>query len=234
MTTIITEPFTFYHYYVCPSCKPITYFIKTNKIAYEEKHIDLRKREQRSEEYLSINPLGRVPSIVEKDGFILFESSTILRYLCNTRNVPDRWYPKDPKKRSQVDQFYDWFQNATKAIAAYLYSRDPECPIKVPVVENELELLEKTLEDLQKTFLRNRKYLTGDEMSIGDLQMIYFFTYLDRAKYELTKFPALKEWKDRILSSDIKLQEDYDLYIKESEESLAIIKKAAAEAKKAQ
>jgi len=222
-----TKSFKLYHYYICPYCKPIFYFVNKTNIPHEKIHLDLLKGEQRTPEYLAINPFGRVPAIVEEDGFVLFESSTVLKYLCNTRDVPDHWYPKDPRKRSQVDLFFDWYQVATKAFSAYFYSQNPDMPNRVPVVEDPLELLEKTLGELQKTFLRDRKFLTGEEISLADIQIIFFFGNLDRVNYELTKFPALKEWKDRVLSTDIK--EEYDKYIVESKEGLEKMKKAIKE-----
>jgi len=49
-----------------------------------------------------------VPAIEEIDtktgeSWRLFESHAILRYLAETRKVPEHWYPKDPVKRAKVD-----------------------------------------------------------------------------------------------------------------------------------
>ena len=226
MSTTTTKPFKLYHFYVCPYCKPIYYFVNKTQIPHEAIHLDLLKGENRTPEYLAINPFGRVPAIVEEDGFVLFESSTVLKYLCNTRDVPDHWYPKDPRKRSQVDLFFDWYQVATKAFSAYFYSKNPELPNRVPVVEDPQELLEKTLGELEKTFLRDRKFLTSDEISLADIQIIFFFGNLDRVKYELTKFPGLQGWKDRVLATDIK--PEYEKYLVESSKAFEDMKKAFA------
>jgi len=122
---MLSSEFTLYHFYLCPYCKPICYFIQSTNLPCKQIHLDLRHGEQNSQKYLQINPFGKVPAIIESNGFVLIESSTILRYLCNTRDVPDHWYPKDPRKRAQVDLFFDWYQIGSQAFAKYFMSRLP-------------------------------------------------------------------------------------------------------------
>jgi glutathione S-transferase len=55
--------------------------------------------------YLALNPNGKVPTIVDGDTAV-WESNTILRYLCNRRGSP--LYPSDPAARSQVERWMDW------------------------------------------------------------------------------------------------------------------------------
>ena len=169
----MAESFKLYISHRCPYCKPIIHFVNNTKLAHEEIQIDLAKGEQRQPEYLAINPFGKVPAIIENDGFILFESSTVLRYLCNTRNVPDHWYPKEPKARSQVDLFFDWFQVGTKTFAQYAFGGIPSMAAKFPVIGDRLENLENTLKELSKNFLRTRKFLAGEEISLADIQIIF-------------------------------------------------------------
>ena len=43
--------------------------------------------------------------------YSLHESNAIMKYLADTRKVPDHWYPKDLRKRGKVDQYLDWHHN---------------------------------------------------------------------------------------------------------------------------
>jgi len=52
--------------------------------AYELHEINLGVGEQKKPEYLKINPCGRVPAI-DDDGFRLFESNAIIRYLSDKK-----------------------------------------------------------------------------------------------------------------------------------------------------
>ena len=54
------------------------------------------------------NPLRQVPCLRERDGFVLPESSAILKYLAARHGVPDHWYPSEPRARARVDAALDW------------------------------------------------------------------------------------------------------------------------------
>ena len=53
------------------------------KASYTTRRVDLKNGEQRSPEYLKINPKGRVPALATENG-ILRESPVILRYIAQT------------------------------------------------------------------------------------------------------------------------------------------------------
>ena len=71
---------------------------------YTVKAIDLMKGEQKTPEYLRINPNGRIPAIVDRanDDFAIFESGAILVYLAEQTG---QLMPTDPKGRSKVMQW---------------------------------------------------------------------------------------------------------------------------------
>jgi len=60
-------------------------------------------------EYRTMNPLGVVPSL-EEDGFTLFESNVILRYICACH--PNDRYPADPRHRATVEAWMEFQQTA--------------------------------------------------------------------------------------------------------------------------
>ncbi len=67
--------------------------------------------QNRTPEYLKINPQGLVPCIVDNsDGFVLCESTAILKYICNTqKSVPEHFWPKEEKQRALTDQFLEFY-----------------------------------------------------------------------------------------------------------------------------
>jgi glutathione S-transferase len=56
--------------------------------------------------YRALNPNGLVPTI-EDDGFILWESNSITRYLA-ARHAPDVLWPRDPQRRAEAERWMDW------------------------------------------------------------------------------------------------------------------------------
>ncbi len=56
-------------------------------------------------EYLALNPNGRVPTVID-DGFVMWESNSILRYLA--RKVKSPFYPSELQGRHLVERWMDW------------------------------------------------------------------------------------------------------------------------------
>ena len=62
------------------------------------------KRDNMKPYYRKIHPDAKIPAIYDsKNDIKLFESHAILRYIHESRDVDDHWYPKDPLKRAFVD-----------------------------------------------------------------------------------------------------------------------------------
>src|SRR5476651_2418756 len=55
--------------------------------------------------YLAMNPNGLVPTLEEDDGFLLWESNSVVRYLSGHGGVLE---PKDAKARALASQWMDW------------------------------------------------------------------------------------------------------------------------------
>jgi len=82
-------------------------FVRTIRIALDEKHLPwawapFAIGEQKQEPYLSRHPFGKIPA-VEDDGFALYETNAVLRYL--ERKQPDpALIPADPHRATRMDQ----------------------------------------------------------------------------------------------------------------------------------
>jgi glutathione S-transferase len=58
--------------------------------------------------YLAMNPNGLVPTLEEEDGFLLWESNSICRYLAAKHDKNNILEPKDLKQRGLASQWMDW------------------------------------------------------------------------------------------------------------------------------
>jgi len=67
-------------------CRVVSFFLTVNKIPTEHCQVLLRNEQHKSPEYTKINPHQKVPCLSDGD-FNIMESTVILRYLCNTKNV---------------------------------------------------------------------------------------------------------------------------------------------------
>lgn len=63
-------------------------------------------RDTTTPEFVALNPNALVP-VIDDEGFVLWESNTIIRYLANRANAV-HLYPAEAKARARVDQWMDW------------------------------------------------------------------------------------------------------------------------------
>ena len=73
-------------------------------LEYTAHAVNLMKGEQKTPEFLAMNPNGRIPVIVDReaDGHIVFESGAIMIYLAEKSGM---FLPSDAKRKSQVLQW---------------------------------------------------------------------------------------------------------------------------------
>ena len=76
--------------------------------------------------YLAMNPNGLVPTLEEEDGFLLWESNSVVRYLAGKHDKSGALEPKDAKQRAIASQWMDWQLSVVgPAIFARVLGPDP-------------------------------------------------------------------------------------------------------------
>ena len=171
-------------------------------IPYEYKEMDFQK-DLKTPQYLKIHPAGMVPSMND-DGFILFESGAMCKYLCDKK--PSALYPLDMKKRAIVNQWIDFSINhIATAMGKVAYNRVFAAMRKLPV--NEMAL-EEGLKQLDRFFpiieaqLAHGTFLTGNELTLADLTLFASLQYGEASKVDLSKYSALSTWQKKLMSMD--------------------------------
>ena len=91
-----------------PPARACLMLIRNLELDVEVINVNLAGGEQHSEEFTKLNPLHKVPVLVDGD-FVLSESRAILAYLVNSRKPGSSLYPSEPKARAKIDQslYYD-------------------------------------------------------------------------------------------------------------------------------
>ncbi|XP_065919350.1 uncharacterized protein [Dysidea avara] len=170
--------------------RAVMIMLRANKIPYEPVIVNIAKLENRSnEEFMKVCPAKTVPAI-DDNGFKLFESAAIMRYLVSKYNLPDHWYPANPERRAKVDEYLDWHHTNTRAGAA-MYFANQMIPrftggeIDMSKVEEAWKKLHKSIKLIEGHFLANTNYLAGDEISIADVQAVCEFTQLWMPDYKV-------------------------------------------------
>lgn len=208
-----TSGLNLYTFNICPFCKPVEYLLNSNNIQHNYRHLDLLKYEQKSEEFLKINPIGKVPALID-EGFVIFESNTVMRYICNTRDLEDHWYPKNPQKRALVDLYFDWHAQNVEKITKYTYT---SIGYNNLTKEEAKAITDKGLADLENVFLSKHKFIASeDKVTIADLALVWHFRNLEFYGYELPN--RIREYYEVLKTNLHGIVEDFDDFDKKREE----------------
>ena len=178
--------------------------------------VNLREGEQKQEWFLKINPAGKVPAI-DDDGFNLFESNSICRYLCDKQS--SALYPKDVKKRAVIDQWIDYASfhigaNFMPVVYNRLFAPLRGIPVNEKAITDGLEFLKQYLPVIEKQLTRH-KYLASEEISLADIVLFALLEPAELAKFDLTVYPKLGAWR-----AELKKQSFYTRCYKEYGEML--------------
>jgi len=157
-------------------------------------------KESKTDEYLGVNPNGRIPALVDGD-VALFESMAINLYLA--RKYAPELYPSDPALEAQVNQWSVWgiseieFLQMQVIIQIMLHKDN----MNQRAMDEAMEALPRPLKVLDE-HLADRDYLLGDSFTIADLNVSAVMLLLDMIKFDLTGFKNVSEWQARCYARD--------------------------------
>ncbi|MDQ0541618.1 glutathione S-transferase [Methylobacterium brachiatum] len=145
--------------------------------------------------YRAMNPNGLVPTL-EEDGFVLWESNAILRYVAAM--APSLTSPADPRARAHIEQWLDWqatsFTPAMRDAFWQLYrSANPDRA----VIDASVKRTEAFAAILD-AHLTGRDYAIGGGFSIADIALGCAAHRWLNLPAERIERPALRRWYDRL------------------------------------
>ncbi|MCJ8519455.1 GST-like protein [Pseudorhizobium tarimense] len=145
-------------------------------LPYEPHFINIGENETWGDEYLSLNPNGKIPAILDPNGpdgkpLALFESGAILLYLAEKSG---KLLPADPAGRYETIQWVMWQMGGLGPIFGQLgffhkfAGKDYEDKRPRDRYVKESARLIRVLE----TRLKGRDWIMGDEYTIADIAML--------------------------------------------------------------
>ena len=123
----------------------------------------------RTPEYLAMNPNSLVP-VIDDDGFVLYESNAIVRYL-GARHPQGALWPEDPRKRADADRWMEWQSSAyTPAMREIFWQliRTPAEKQNAAVIESSRKECER-LTAILDAHLVGKRYLTPHGFTAADI-----------------------------------------------------------------
>lgn len=184
-------------------------FLRSVEIALKEKGIDYRLQalapgEHKQPEHLARHPFGRVPTF-EHDGFMLYETDAIIRYLDETFPNPPLT-PGNPRQRARMNQviaIIEWYF-FPKAAAPIAFNRiiGPKLlglPADEAAIADAMPMARICFVELDR-LIGDEPYFGGDRLSIADIMLAAQLDLLcDTVEgRELISGTRLEAWLERM------------------------------------
>jgi GST-like protein len=192
-----------------PNGVKVSIMLEETDLPYEAHYVDFRKKDQRTPEYLSLNPNGKIPSIIDPDGpdgrpLALYESGAILLYLAEKTG---KLLPLDPGSRWQTIQWVFWqmaFVGPMFGQVGYFKKFDGKGIADRRPLEHYAEQSKKLLQ-LMEDRLDGRRWIMGEEFTIADISLIgmvrNFINYYEAGELvEYDKLKRVPDWLERAIA----------------------------------
>ncbi len=165
-------------------------------LPYTVHEIDITTGVQKEPEFLSINPNGRIPAIIDRemDDFAVFESGAILVYLAEKTG---KLMPTDVKGRSLVLQWLMFQMGGVGPMQGQAHVFYRYFPEKLPSVIERYQKETKRLYSVLDERLKDEEYLAGD-FSIADIAHWSWVRIYNWAGVPIDDLPHLKRWLDQL------------------------------------
>ncbi|ANB73010.1 hypothetical protein AYM40_12030 [Paraburkholderia phytofirmans OLGA172] len=182
--------------FVCggPNPRKVTLLLEELGWAYEWKLVDMYLGQQRSPEYLAINPNGRLPALIDDAAhsapIVLWESGVILEYLADKAG---QFLPVEGAARYEVLKWLHFqIAHAPYLGNAHLYRVMYKEAINFDIKRFTIE--SSRIYSVLNAQLAQSQFIAGKEYSIADIAWYPWIEYHEWQGQDLKKFSNIDRW----------------------------------------
>ncbi len=187
---------TLYDYPECPFAKKVRIVLAEKDLSFDTVLIDLQHNQQHSEDFLRLNPFGKVPVLID-EGCVIYESTIINEYLNDEYPHPPELLPDDSAERARVRLLADYADRAFTLPAMAVEHELKALQCDDARLSAAREVIRKTLAMLERE-LEAKEYLAG-EFSLADASFAPAAMMLDKLGIEVeNSLPNIRGWIGRL------------------------------------
>ena len=185
-----------------PNSVKVPIALEELQLPYELKSVNVRKGEQKNADFLSLNPNGKVPVLIDhaetgRAPLVLTESAAILIYLAEKTG---RLLPPSGESRARVfEQLFFHGSGLGPAFgqSGYFQKQAPEqLPLAISRFSTEAARVARLLDQV----LARSEFSAGNEFTIADIAHFGWLWRREFAGVVLTELPNLQRWYDQVLA----------------------------------
>ncbi len=195
--------FTFYY---APNTCALASHIALEKAGadYEAVRVDFSQEEQRSPEYLRINPKARVPALVSERG-ILTETPAILMFIC--QSFPDAGLAplEDAFALAQVNAFNSYLCSTVHVAHAHRVRgyRWVDDPLAIEAMRKKVPQSVGDCFELIETAFFQGPWVMGERYTVSDIYLFTLAQWLEADGVDPERFPKVSNHRRRMLEDPV-------------------------------
>lgn len=182
-----------------PNVRKVAIALEELELAYLPRHIAVFRGAQFNDDFVALNPMAKVPVIVDREGPAgnepIFESGAILIYLAETHGP--RFLPaKGPARYAVLKWLMMQVANVGPALGNHNHFRH-QADRNDYAARRFRHMAAQVYRAVERR-LGEAQWLGGESYSIADMAMWPWARYLRRHGMDPAEFPRLLEWEARI------------------------------------
>lgn len=186
-------PLTLYDMHTSGHCHRVRLFLSILQLPYEKVSVSTRAGQELPADYLALNPLGQVPTLVDGDT-VITDSTAALVYLAKKMRRND-WLTDDPAGAAAVQRWLstasgELYRGPVSCRAAHLFGRDIHLP--------SAEAWSVRLFEYMQAHLKKREWLAAERASIADIALYSYLRVANEGRLDIEPYTAIVEWLKRV------------------------------------
>jgi glutathione S-transferase len=176
----------------------VLWLCKELDLPYRSAHAVAPGAAKDSDAFMKLNPNGLIPAI-DEDGFVLWESNAILRYLA-AKHANGTLFAADLRVRADADRWMDWQATALAPPMSMLLRQ----LVRTPADKRDAELIATAAAEIRTKVkildaaLAGRAYLAGDAFTIADIAVGQWMWRYVTLVPDRPATPHLQAWYERL------------------------------------
>ncbi len=179
-----------------PNGQKIPIALEELGLDYTQTHVDLNKGEQKKPDFLSLNPNGKIPVLIDRaNGVTLFESAVILTYLADQtgslggegqaeRLLVQQWLSFQIASVGPMLGQLWWFRHATTTSNEQALERYRRESMRLYGVVNGQ--------------LASRDYIAGERYTVADIALFTWLRTYEELDLDISPYPAVRAWLEKL------------------------------------
>jgi len=176
------------------NCYKAALIMRLTGQSFEWVETDVMAQATRREEFLALNPNGKVPLLQFPDGRCLAESNAILLHL--SRN--SEWFPKDEWQQALTWQWLFFEQYSHEPYIAVRRFRKKFMNMSDDELDPQLLSRGRRALGVMEMQLTLSNYFVGDSLTLADVALVAYTRVADEGGFDLNEFLNVQRWVARV------------------------------------